>query len=252
MQLRMTRMAVLILGLGLATAGCGKYSINNIRSLMAFRDGTELYKASNYKAAAEAYEQSIQYNPEFGFSYFYLGNSYDKQFKPARKGEADNDAFLPKAVENYRKAIDKLATSTEPQAAQIRKLSFEYLVAAYGSDRLNDFSKAEEVAKELIGTEPDEPANYQALGRLYEDQGRYEDAEAMFTKAAEVKPTDPVGYQLLAAYYNRQGEFDKTVAAFQKRADLEPTNPEAWHTMGTFYYDKALRDSRLTAAKARE
>jgi tetratricopeptide (TPR) repeat protein len=252
MKFRYTRVVVLVAGLSVAAAGCGKYSINNIRALKAFKDATELYQRGDYRAAASDYERAIQLNPDWGFSYFYLGNSYDKLYKPARKGEAENDAYLPKAVENYRKAIEKLKDSPEPQAPQFRKLSYEYLVAAYGSDRLNDFNQAESVAKELIATEPDEPGNYQALARLYEDQGRMEDAEAMLKKSTEVKPNDPLGYQLLAAFYNRQGEFDKTIEAFSKRAEMEPNNPEAWHTMATFYYDKALRDHRLPAAKAKE
>ena len=171
-------------------------------------------------------------------------------YRPSRRGEPANDAFLPKAVENYRMAIDKLAGSEEPQAAQFRKLSFEYLIAAYGSDKLNDFSKAEPVAKELIALEPNEPGNYQAAGQLYEDQGDYEQAEAMFLQAIEVNPNAPLAHQLIAHYYNRQGEFDKTMAAFQKRAELEPNNPEAWHTMGTYYYEKAYRDSTVSREQA--
>jgi tetratricopeptide (TPR) repeat protein len=251
MKFRYTRVVMLVAGLSVIAAGCGKYSINNIRSLKAFKDATELYQRGEYRAAAAGYENAIRLNPDWGFSYFYLGNSYDKLYKPSHKGEAENDAYLPKAVENYRKAIEKLKDSPEPQAPQMRKLSFEYLVAAYGSDRLDDFNQAEAVAKELIATEPNEPTNYQALARLYQDQGRMEDAEAMLQKSIEVKPSDPVGYQLLANFYNTQGQFDKTIEAFQKRAEMEPNNPEAWHTMATFYYDKALRDNRLTAAQAK-
>jgi tetratricopeptide (TPR) repeat protein len=245
-------MAALVVGLSIAAAGCGKYSFSNIRSLKAFKDGTEKYKSGQFFEAASDFERAAQFNPDFGFTYFYLGNSYDKLYKPGRKGEAENDAYLPKAVDNYRKAIDALKDSPEPQAAQIRNLAFQYLVAAYGQDRLDDFSKAEAVAKELIESDPNEPGNYQALARLYKDQGRIEEAEAMFLKATEVKPNDPVGYQLLAAFYNDQGDFDKTVAAFQKRADMEPNNAEAWHTMGTYYYEKALRDKRLTPAQGKE
>jgi tetratricopeptide (TPR) repeat protein len=244
MQLRFTRMVVLVAGLGFAAAGCGKYSISNIRSLKAFNDGIELYQKSDYRGASEAFEHAIQLNPDWGFSYFYLGNSYDKLYKPAKN--------LPKAVDNYRMAIQKLANSTEEKAPQFRKLSFEYLIAAYGADRLNDFPKAEETAKELIAAEPDNPGNYQALARLYTDQGRFDDAEAMLQKSIDVKPNDPVGYQLLAAFYNDQGDFQKMMDAFQKRADMEPNNPEAWHTMGTYYYDEALRDKRLTAAQAKD
>src|SRR5690349_2920142 len=166
MQFRFTRMIVLIVGLSLAATACGRYSIGSIRSSKAFKDGLEQYQKADYRGAAESFERSTQLSPDFqlaGFAYFYEGNSYDKMYRPTRKGEADNDVNLEKAVENYRKAIEKLASSDLPQAGQFRNLSFQYLVAAYGSDRLNDFSKAEAVAKELIAAEPNEPTNYQAL-----------------------------------------------------------------------------------------
>ena len=246
MQFRFSRMVVLIVGLSLAASACGRYSIGSIRSAKAFQDGIGQYQRGDYVPASENFTEAIRLNPDFPFSYFFLGNSYDKMYRPARKGEAENDAYLQKAVENYRQSIDHLKGRTEEQAPQFLNLSYQYLIAAYGSDRLNDFVKAEEAAKELIATTPDEPGNYQALARLYQDQGRNQDAEAMFVKAAEVHPNDPVGYQMLANFYNQQGDFDKTIAAFQKRADLEPNNPEAWHTIGVYYQDKVFKDKKLS------
>ena len=243
-------MVVLVAGLAVATSACGKYSLSSIRSLKAFKDGAGLYQKGDYPGAAAKFEESISHNPDFGFSYFYLGNSVDNMYRPGRRGEAANDALLPKAADNYRLAIDKLAGSEEPQAAQFRKLAFEYLIAVYGADKLDDFSKAEPVARELIAYEPNEPGNYQLLARLYEDQGDYEQAEAMFLKAIEVNPNAPLGHQLIAHYYNRQGEFDKTMAAFLKRAELEPNNPEAWHTMGHYYYEKVYRDTTVPRDQA--
>jgi tetratricopeptide (TPR) repeat protein len=245
MQVRFIRAIVFVAVVAMSAAACGKYSIGSIRSLKAFKDGLALYEKGDYRGAIPRFEESIGHNPEFGFSYFFLGNSYDSMYRSARKGEAENDSLLPKAVENYRKAIDKLASATEPQTQQFRKLSYEYLIAAYGSDKLNDFSQAEPIAKELIALEPGEPSNYQALAKLYEDQGQYDEAEAMFRKAVEVKPNDPGAYQLMAGYFNRQGQFDKTMEAFQHRAELEPNNPEAWHTMGSYFYEKAYRDKSL-------
>jgi tetratricopeptide (TPR) repeat protein len=252
MQLRFTRIVVLLVGLSLATAACGRYSISSIRSAKAFQDGLSLYQKGSYAGAIEEFEEAIRLNPEFGFSYFFLGNSYDKMYRPTRQGEAENDSYLPAAVENYRMAIDKLTDSEEAQAEQFRNLSYQYLIAAYGSDRLNDFSRAEEVAKELIASVPDEPGNYQALARLYLEQGMNEEAEAMFVRGAEVRPDDPVGYQMLANFYNQMGDFENTLKAFSRRAEIEPNNPEAWHTMATFYYDKVLRDTRLAPAVANE
>ena len=100
-----------------SAAGCGKYSISNIRSLKAFQDGNNLYKKDEYKAAIERYEASLQLNPDLGFAYFFLGNSYDNLYKPAKKGEPANDANLPKAVENYRIAIQKMAARHRPEGA---------------------------------------------------------------------------------------------------------------------------------------
>jgi len=252
MQARFTRLAVLVVALGMATAGCGKYSISNIRSLMAFQDGNNLYRKAEYKAAIEHYEQAVQHNPDLGFAYFFLGNSYDNLYKPAKKGQPDNDANLPKAVEAYRTAIQKMANATDPKEQEIRKLTYEFLIAAYGPEKLNDFAQAEPVARQLIDLEPNEPSNYQLLGKLYEDQGRFDEAEATFKKAIEMRPNDPLGYQILAGYYNRQGQFENTMDAFQKRAAIEPNNPEAWHTIASYIWDKVQRDKSLPKNKQLE
>jgi tetratricopeptide (TPR) repeat protein len=157
MKVRYIRLAVLFVALSVAAAGCGRYSISNIRSLKAFQDANALYKKAEYKQAIGEYERSLKFNPELGFAYFFLGNSYDNLYKPARKGEPENDANLNKAAENYRLAIQKLSAATDPKEIEIRKLTYEYLIAAYGPDKLNDFSKAEPIAKELIASEPNDP-----------------------------------------------------------------------------------------------
>ena len=57
----------------------------------------------------------------------------------------------------------------------------------------------------MIQLEPNEPTNYFALAKIYEDAGAYEEAEQMLLKAKEAKPNDPAVYMQLAGYYNRQG-----------------------------------------------
>jgi tetratricopeptide (TPR) repeat protein len=129
-------------------------------------------------------------------------------------------------------------------------LSYEYLIAAYGPDKLNDFTQAEPIGKRLIEMEPSEPGNYQTLGKLYEDQGRYEEAEAHFLKAVEVRP-DALGYSVLAGYYDRQGNFDKTMEAWENRAKVEPNNPEAHHTIAHWAWNKAFKDYTISTAEKR-
>jgi tetratricopeptide (TPR) repeat protein len=252
MQVRFVRSVVLVVAMGVAAAGCGKYSISNIRSAKAFQDANNLYKKNDYKGAAARYEDAVQFNPELGFAYFFLGNSYDNLYKAKSKGEAENDAYLTKAAGHYRTAIDKLATSTDPKEKQIRRYSFEYLMALYGADKLNNFSKAEPVAKELIAVDPTDASTYHVLAKLYEDQGRFEEAEAQYQKAIDVNPKEPTGYQIIARFYNDRGEFAKTMEAWNKRAEIEPNNPEAWHTIGVYYQSKVMQDKRLQLKQAAE
>jgi tetratricopeptide (TPR) repeat protein len=252
MSSRFGRLFIVVVAIATAGAACGRYSISNIRSLKAFQDANKEYTKNNYKPAIVRYEDAIRLNPDLGFAYFFLGNSYDNLYKPALKGEPENDAYLIKATEHYRTAIEKLKGATTPKELECRNRAFQYLINAYGADKLNDFSKAEPIAKELIQAEPGEPANYQLLGRLYEDLGRYEEAEASYTKAIEMRPSEGLAYQVLAGYYGRRGEFDKMMQAWYSRAKVEPNNPEAWHAIATNYWDKVFRDKRLARATALE
>ncbi len=227
----------LIAGLGLALAGCGY--IGQVRAKKASKDGHVLYRASDWRAAAEKYEEALQFNPDAVDIYFYLANSYDNMFRPARKGEPQNDAYLTKAIDLYKQAAER---HPDPK---MKRLSLEYLVAAYGSEKLNDATQAEPVVKQMIQLDPNEVANYFALAKIYEDSGEYELAEQTFLKAKATKPNDPAVHMQLAGFYNRQGDFDKTMAALNERIRIEPNNPEAHYTVSTYYWDKAYRDFRL-------
>jgi tetratricopeptide (TPR) repeat protein len=244
--------AVLIIGLSGATAGCGKYSFRNLKAMKAFKDANDHYRGQRWKEAATRYEDTVAAQPDFSTNpdltavYFFLGNSYDNLWKPARKGEPENDAYMTKAIENYTKAAE---VAKNPL---IKRRALEYLVAAYGSDKLNDPSQAEPVVLKMIQMDPGDPGAYFALSKIYEDAGRYEEAEQALTKAREAKPNDPSVYNTLGQYYNRQGEFEKTIEAYTKAADLDPNNPQGWHLIGGYYQDKASKDFRLSPAQKKE
>jgi tetratricopeptide (TPR) repeat protein len=241
---------VAMLALGSLTAGCAK--VNEIKAKKAFKSANQAYQAQDYKKAADFYEETIVADPNLNAAYFFLGNSYDNQYKPSRKGEAANDELLTKAVDNYQKAAEKLSASDKPDDKKLGTLSLQYLVAAYGPDKLNDPAKAEPVVQRMIQLEPGEPSNYFALAKIYEDAGAYEEAEKVLQQAKEAKPSDPAVYMTLAGYYNRQGHFEKTIEALEERAAKEPNNPEAFYTIATYYWDEAYRDFKLKESEKRE
>jgi tetratricopeptide (TPR) repeat protein len=231
----------IVLALAAGLVGCSQYG--KLQAKRAFKEANVLYAQQEYKRAAALYEEAIAQDPELSVAYFYLANSYDNLFKPSRKGEPENDAYLTKAIEFYTKASEK------EQDPTLRKRSFEFLVAAYGPDKMNDPSQQEPIVDRMIQLDPQDPTNYFALAKIREDAGDYPKAEEVLLKAKEARPNDPQVYLQLAGFYNRQEEFDKTIEALQQRAAIEPNNPEAFYTISTYYWDKAYRDFRLKEAE---
>jgi predicted Zn-dependent protease len=240
----------LVAGVSLATAGCSQ--VGRLKGIMAFKDANTLYRQQDYRGAAVKYEEALAgcnggeadcTDPSLVASYFYLANSYDNQYRPARRGEPNNDALLTKAIDNYKKS------ASLDQNPQTKTLALQYLVNAFGPDKLNDPAQSEPILQQMIQMDPKDPANYFVLAGIYEQNGDYEMAEATLLKARDAKPTDSNVYMQLAGFYNRQGEFEKTIEALQQRASNEPNNPEAFYTMATYYWDKAYRDFRLPEAE---
>jgi len=242
-------LAVTAIVAAVAVTACGQFS--NLKARKAFKDANADYQAQRYEQAAARYQDVVAV-PSAGddanlvHAYFFLANSYDNLYKPARKGEAENDALLAKAVENYKLAAEK---ETDPK---MKKLSLDYLVAAYGPDKLDDPTQAEPLVQRMIQLDPNDTTNYFALANIYENAGNLDEAEGMLNKAREVKPKESAVYQQLAGFYQRQGEFDKLIAAVQQRAELEPNNPEAHYAVATYFWDEAYRNTRLNEAQKRE
>jgi tetratricopeptide (TPR) repeat protein len=225
---------VLVALLAVAVSGCSQ--IGMLKGQMAFKDANQLYQRQDYRNAAAKYEEAVAANPDLTEAYFFLGNSYDNQYRPARRGEADNDQLMEKAIANYKISVQR---SQDPN---IKRLSLQYLVNAYGAEKLNDPSQQEPILRQMIEMDPNDPANYFVLANVYEQNGDYEEAERLLTRAREVRPNDPSVYTTLAAFYNRQGNFDKTMEALHARAEKEPSNPEAHYMIATYYWEKAYRD----------
>jgi tetratricopeptide (TPR) repeat protein len=224
----------LVIVLGVAVSGCSQIGV--LKGQMALKDANQFYQRQDYRQAAEKYEEAITANPELGDAYFYLGNSYDNQYRPARRGDAANDQLMDKAIANYKLAVERAPTPVVKQRA------LQYLVFAYGEEKLNDPSQQEPILRKMIEMDPSDPANYFVLANVYEQSGDYEQAEQLLLKAREVKPNDPSVYTSLANFYNRQGNFDKTMEALHARAEKEPNNPEAHYIISTYYWEKAYKD----------
>src|SRR5512135_305139 len=168
-----------IASLAAVLVGCSQYG--KLQAKRAFKDANVLYAQQEYKRAAAMYEEAIKNDPDLSVAYFYLANSYDNLFKPSRKGEPENDAYLTKAIEYYKLASEK------EQDPTLRKRSFEFLVAAYGPDKMNDPSQQEPIVNRMIQLDPQDPTNYFALAKIAEDAGDYQKAEQTLLQAKQAR-----------------------------------------------------------------
>lgn len=239
MQIRSLAIRLVLVALvALSTSSC--YLFDQLRALRVIKDAHTQYQRSDYVLAAELYEEVLENDPDLVEAYFYLANSYDQQFRPALRGEPENDLMLEQAIENY-------ITSAERQTyLELQTLSLQWLVEAYGPEKANDPASSEVVLQTMIDTDPENPDNYYRLARLYEDSGLYAEAEEVLVEVTGTRPDDPAAYLQLAGFYQRNEEFDDMIAAFQRRVELEPDNPEAYYTMATNYWQKAFRDFTLS------
>lgn len=240
--------SIVAAGLMVPLASC-QY-LDQVSAMRTFREANSAYGRGDYLGAVEHYEEILAIledagegellNEQLTATYFYVANSYDNLYKPARRGEPENDAYLETAVRYYEIASERIA---DPD---LKKLSMQYLVSAYGPDKANDPARSEPVLRRMILLDPENPDNYFALANLYEQSGLFEDAEAVMLEVRNLRPDDPVVYLQLAGFYNRSGEFDLTIDALEQRAQIEPDNPEAFYTISTYYWEKAFRDFRIT------
>src|SRR5215467_6418039 len=251
--MRSFSVAALVAAATLAAVGCGQ--VNQLKGRKAYKDANTAYQAQDYKKAAELYKTTIAADPDAKETlpaYFFLANSLDNLYKPSKKGDPANDQLMEEAVKNYQIAADKLSASDSADYKKLGKLSLQYLVAAYGTDKLNDPGKAEPVLQNMIRQDPSDVSNYFVLARLYEDAGVYDESERMFLAARDARPNDASVYTNLASFYNRQGKFPKTIEALEQRAQKEQNNPEAWQTIAVYYQDEARKDSRLKENEKRD
>ena len=136
----------LVLGLSVAAAGCGKYSWSTLSAVKSFKDANLLYAQKDWKRASEKYEEvvarpdAIDKYPQLATAYFFLGNSYDQLYKPAKQGDANNDAYIQKAIANYRLASQK---NTDVAWARLQQFQSPYYISIDYGNRSNPLPEAQ-------------------------------------------------------------------------------------------------------------
>ena len=107
------------------------------------------------------------------------------------------------------------------------------------------FQQAEEYFKKALEFNSKNDEVYFKLGSLYRDQGQSQQAEEYFKKTLELKPRNDRAYLELGRLYRDQGQFQQAEEYFKKTLELNPKNDQAYVELGWVY----LRQGQLSQAK---
>lgn len=141
-----------------------------------------------------------------------------------------------------KKAL-KLLERSKKEGVQDLRLS-AYLADAYRQSR--EFSKAVDQINAVIATNPDNEEYIFIRGRIYLDQGNFDNARQDFNKAYELNPRFYDAYFYLGRAEFAQGDFTKALKIFRHVLDYRPNSGEFRYWMGRAYEE----EGRLTSALA--
>ena len=194
--------AVLAFG-AFGVAGCAQ--VGEIKASGPSRTPTQAYQQQDYKKAADLYEQAVQANPDLTRPISSSATATTTSGSRAARAKRPTTSCCRRRSTTTRRRPRSWRQSDKPEDKKLGKLSLEYLVAAYGTDKLNDPAKAEPVVQKMIQLDPTDPANYFALAKIYEDAGDYDEAEDDPADAKAAKPNDPAVYMQLAGLLQPSG-----------------------------------------------
>jgi putative thioredoxin len=111
-----------------------------------------------------------------------------------------------------------------------------------------DFAGAEALLTELASLEPPQPRAVAELARLYTDNGRLEDAQALLAEAPEALRRDPAVAGAAAALENalRASAVDE-IDALRQRVAANPSDPQTLFDLALALNAKGLREEAAAA-----
>src|SRR4051812_47530177 len=114
----------------------------------------------------------------------------------------------------------------------------------------NNLAEAEQQLNSILKSRPDDALALNLLGAVRAQQGRLEEAEALFTRAARADARFVGARMNLAHLYTMKREPSKAAAQFNEVLKLDPSNPEAAYRLALLYYAGGRLDECVAVGEA--
>ena len=116
---------------------------------------------------------------------------------------------------------------------------------AYGDLTLAEIeNKVEPLLQKALALDPNFSSTYATLGRLQQEQGKFDEGLKALKRSIELNPNDAHAYNDLAIFYQISGEADKITGALEKAYELDPINTRSGGCL--LYTSPSPRDATLS------
>ncbi|MGR3310146.1 MAG: tetratricopeptide repeat protein [Candidatus Brocadiales bacterium] len=186
------------------------------------------------KVASELYKKALSINPEAIAAQHGLGNAYTQMglhnqaietFNTILKDHPEHVNSYISLAETYFVAGDSVkALETVEKALDIApKNVLAYTLLARIHKKEGNLGKTVTALKQVLEYNPKSLTGYEA-GVIYIDQGKFDDAIAVYQKGVENYPGQASMHFHLAVAYQLKGDYMQAINSCGKAANLEPNN----------------------------
>lgn len=98
------------------------------------------------------------------------------------------------------------------------------LHTAFSLHGTGELRRAVRMLNELLDEDPLNTDALETLGKIYFEQGHFEEAERYFLELAEMDPAHPRVHQLLGLLYSEQGKWDEAIMEWEEAMEVAPSD----------------------------
>jgi tetratricopeptide (TPR) repeat protein len=178
--------------------------------------GRNYYGQGEFKKATEMLEKAVALEPGDSNMYLWLGRAY------GRRAETSSMITAPGFANKARQFFEK-ATQLSPSNLDAQSDLFEYYLEAPGFLG-GGFDKASATAEQIAHINPAE--GYWAQAKLAEKRKEFSRAEAHLKRAVEIAPQQIGRLIDLARLFNKQGRYQEADLSLAKAEKISPDSPK--------------------------
>ncbi len=98
------------------------------------------------------------------------------------------------------------------------------LHTAFALHGIGELRRAVRMLNELLDEDPLNTDALETLGKIYFEQGHFEEAERYFLELTEMDPAHPRVHQLLGLLYSEQGKWDEAIMEWEEAMEIAPSD----------------------------